>query len=369
MRKLRTTALALMAFVSLVLFPARSRAQAALLMEEPYGFFGYINPTGHNAVYFERICAETPVKLRRCAPGEPGAVISRFQGISGYDWVAIPLFAHLYAVDNSAQVPTRVDHDTVTRMLRQYYETHLLASLGGKLTAGGMFQGGWNDLVGQAYMRRIYAFRFETSEEQDDAFIARMNDGDNRSHFNPIYKNCADFVGAVLNFYFPHAFRRSAFPDAGITTPKQTAYQLERYARKHPEVQLTVFEIPQIPGYRRLSHSNQSVAQSLSLSTTGYAVAIAVANPYLAGGLFVDYLVRGRYPLLHEHPQLLSPDNLFALIGPARPKRNPEDNGVPATGADENGAAEMQVFASDQFGLKRVIDTHQSISPAKSQEP
>jgi hypothetical protein len=356
MQKIRTTALVLMAFASLALFPAQNRAQAALLMEEPYGFFGFINPTGHNAVYFERVCAETPVKLRRCAPGEPGAVISRFQGISGYDWVAIPLYAHLYAVDHAAQVPTRVDRDTVTRMLSRYYETHLLASLGGKLTAGGMFQGGWNDLVGQAYMRRIYAFRFETSEEQDDAFIARMNSGNNRSHFNPFYKNCADFVRDVLNSYFPHAFRRKVFPDAGITTPRQTAYQLERYARKHPEVRLTVFEIPQIPGNRRLSRSNKSVAQSLSLSTPGYALAIAVVNPYLAGGLFVDYLVRGRYPLTHEHPQLLSSDHLSALIGPAQPKQNPKDNAALATGAVKNSAAEIQVFVSDQFGPKVIIE-------------
>jgi hypothetical protein len=60
-------------------------AQAALLMEEPYGFFGTVNPTGHTAIYFERICAETPVTLRRCHPGEIGAVVSRYQGINGYD--------------------------------------------------------------------------------------------------------------------------------------------------------------------------------------------------------------------------------------------------------------------------------------------
>ena len=47
---------------------AHAKAQAALLMEEPYGFFGALNPTGHNAIYFQRICAETPVKLRRCGP-------------------------------------------------------------------------------------------------------------------------------------------------------------------------------------------------------------------------------------------------------------------------------------------------------------
>ena len=368
MRKVYTTALVLMTLASLVLFPEQNRAQAALLMEEPYGFFGYVNPTGHDAIYFERICAETPVKLRRCAPGEPGVVISRFQGMSSYDWVAIPLYAHLYAVDNAAQVPTRVDHDTVTHMLSLYYKNHLLTSLGGKLTAGGMFYGGWNDLEGQAYMRRIYAFRFETSEEQDNAFVAHMNDGDNRSHFNPIYKNCADFVRDVLNFYLPHASRRNVFPDAGITTPKQTAYQLRIYARKHPEVRLTVFEIPQIPGYRHLSHSNKSVAQSLSLSPPGYALAIAVANPYLVGGLFVDYFVRGRYPLTHEHPQLLSSDHLSALIGPAHPKQNPENSGILTPGAIENDAAEIQVLASGQLSQKIIIDTYPSINPAKLQK-
>ena len=64
-------------------FCAQGHAQSALLMEEPYGFFGTLNPTGHNAIYFERICAETPVKLRRCEPGELGAVIARYQGVRG----------------------------------------------------------------------------------------------------------------------------------------------------------------------------------------------------------------------------------------------------------------------------------------------
>jgi hypothetical protein len=356
MRKLRTTALALAALASLALFAAQSRAQAALLMEEPYGFFGVINPTGHSAVYFERICAETPVKLRRCAPGESGAVIARYQGISGYDWVAIPLLAHLYAVENAGQAPTRVSRDTVTRMLRQYYKSHLESSLGEKLTAGGMFDGGWNDLVGQAYMRRINVFRFATSQEQDDAFIAMMNEGNNRSHFNPFYRNCADFVRDVLNFYLPHVFRRSVFPDAGITTPRQTAYQLERYARKHPETQLAVFEISQIPGDRRHSRSNKSVAQSLFAA--GYGFAVAVANPYLAGGIFVDYLARGRYPLNAVHPQLLTSDNLSALTVSARRRQNPEGDGARAAAPAENGSAGMQVFASDQSGVEIMSAAH-----------
>ena len=80
MRIPRTIAFVLMAF-SLLLAAARGHAQAALLMEEPYGFFGTVNPTGHTAIYFDTCCAETPVKLRRCEPGEMGAVISRYRDI------------------------------------------------------------------------------------------------------------------------------------------------------------------------------------------------------------------------------------------------------------------------------------------------
>src|SRR5580700_7652821 len=101
-------------------FCSRGQAQAALLMEEPYGFFGTLNPTGHNAIYFERICAETPVKLRRCEAGEMGSVIARYEGIDGYDWIAVPLIPYLYAVDNAADVPARVDRDTVERLRNHY---------------------------------------------------------------------------------------------------------------------------------------------------------------------------------------------------------------------------------------------------------
>ena len=289
-QKLRTSAFALIALAVLAFYPAPSRAQAALLMEEPYGFFGAVNPTGHNAIYFQRICAATPVKLRRCEAGELGAVIARYKGIDGYDWVAIPLVPYLYSVEDASQIPVRVDRAAVHRLRNRYREAHLLG-LGKDLQAGSFMSDGWMQLVGLSYERRIYAFRFETSAEQDDAFIAYMNDRKNRSHFSLLFSNCSDFARFTLNFYFPGTFKRNIFPDAGMTTPKQLAYKLERYAAQHPETHLAIFEISQVPGYRRPSRRNKSIAESLS--TTGYAVPIAVLNPYLAGGLFADYLARG----------------------------------------------------------------------------
>jgi hypothetical protein len=332
------------------------RAQAALFMEEPYGFFGTLNPTGHTAIYFEQVCAETPVKLRRCQPGELGAVIARYQGIGGYDWVAIPLIPYLYSVEDASEVPARVDRETVARLRDRYHETHL-QSLGGHLPAGSFLHGGWTQLVGVAYERRIFAFRFSTTPAQDDALIERMNTTPNRSHFNLLFSNCADFARVILNTYYPRTFRRSLFPDAGMTTPKQIAHKLVKHARKLSEAQLAVFEISQVPGYRRQSHSNKSIAESLI--TTGYAVPIALLNPYVAGGLLVDYLVRGHFHLIPSDPQVLSPENLSALTATTAADQNPESAGAQAPGAAADVFPETQTSDSANSGLAEIKAIHE----------
>lgn len=325
-------------------------AQGALLMEEPYGFFGTLNPTGHTAIYLDRVCAETPVKLRPCEGDEPGAVIARYQGIAGYDWIAIPLLPYLYAVDDADKVPERVDRATVVRLRDHYRETHL-ESLGDQVDAGGFLHGGWTQLAGVAYERRIYAFRFQTTAAEDDAFIAAMNAGPNRSHFNLLFNNCADFARAALDRYFPHTFGRSIFPDAGMMTPKQLSHKLVKYARKHPEVELEVFEIAQVPGYRRQSRSNKSIAESLI--TTGYAVPIVLLNPYIAGGLLADYLVRGRFHVIPDDPLVILPDNLSVLTGPAGAPENPDSAAQLADGAAAGVSTESRTTETALPGLAR----------------
>jgi hypothetical protein len=355
-----------MALAVLAFSPARGRAQAALLMEEPYGFFGSINPTGHNAVYFQRICAETPVKLRRCQDGELGSVIARYQGISGYDWVAIPLVPYLYSVEDVSQVPARVDRQTVHHLRSRYHEAHLL-SLGKNLSPGGFTHGGWTQLIGVSYERRIYAFRFDTTEEQDDALIARMNAGDNSSHFEFFYNNCADFSRRILNYYLPNTFHRSIFPDAGMTTPTQTAYNLERYTRKHTGTQLSIFVIQQIPGYRHHSRANHGVAASLI--SNGFAIPIAIVNPYLAGAIVTDYIARGRHHIVPKHPPILTPDNIYALTAPGRSAENAVSAGAQVPSAAADGSAETISTTTANSGLTENKVEHEQILTAESKEP
>jgi hypothetical protein len=122
-------------------------------------------------------------------------------------------------------------------------------------------------------------------------------------------------------------------------------------------MQLTVFEIPQVPGYRRQSHSNKSIAESLS--TTGYAIPIALVNPYLAGGLFVDYLTRGRFHLIPKNPQVLGPENLSALTATAAVAQNPGSAGAQAPSATDDGSAEILEPESANSGLRGIKAIHE----------
>ncbi|MGH9599366.1 MAG: hypothetical protein ACRD27_05845 [Terracidiphilus sp.] len=329
----------------------RAGAQAALLLEEPYGLYGIINPTGHNAVYLRRVCTVTPVELRRCRPGELGSVISRYEGIDGYDWVAMPLIPYLYSVERASEVPARVDHDEVDQMRDRYRETYFHA-LGLDRSGGNWVRNGWTQLVGAAYEREIYAFRFNTTPEQDDELIARLNAGSNRTQFHMLWRNCADFARTILDIYFPRRFHRSFFPDIGITTPEQIAGKLVRYARKHPAIDLKVFEIRQVPGYRRHSIKTKGIAQTFV--TSAYVVPITLISPYLTGALFVDYLVRGRHHLIPRHPEVVKPDNLIALTESGSA---PENAGSAVQQASGASAAESPAAIASDAGLNGCTGT------------
>lgn len=327
---------------------SKAFGQAALLMEQPYGVFGTLNPTGHAALYLARVCSDSPVHLRLCAPGEYGVVISRYKGLSGYDWIAIPLIPYLYSVENTADVPARADQETVNR-LRDHYRETVLGSFGESLPAGGFFNGGWTELVGTSYDRRTYAFRFDTTLEQDESLIEGLNARPNKSHFNILYNNCADFDRFILNHYFPHQFKRSIFPDAGITTPKHITYVLAKYGKHHPEADLTVIEIPQIPGFRHESRSIHGVAETLI--TNGYVIPVVVLNPYIAGGIVADYLIRGRYNPIPKNPPTVDATDLTALASDSISSRTtsfvPSLTGAGWQSENSIGSAEMKVSLQD----------------------
>jgi hypothetical protein len=261
--------------------PKLAQAQATLLLEEPYSYDGTFAGTGHAAVYLSRVCAETPTVLRRCNPGEQGVVISRYHHIEGPDWLAVPLIPYLYAVENPGDIPLYADPKLVAFLRREY-----LQKMG--VSGSDAYQA-----VGSAYDRTTYGFRIETSPEQDDELIRRLNSQKNREAYQLLKRNCADFIKQIVNFYYPHAVHRSIVADIGVMTPKQAAKSLAHSAKRHPQMHLTTFIIPQVPGLKR-SKPVHGVLESIVLAKK-YVTPVLLFHPVLVVGVEAAYWTGWRF--------------------------------------------------------------------------
>ena len=288
-----------------------AQAGATLLLEEPYSYDGAFAGTGHVAVYLSNVCAETPVVLRACAQGESGVVLSRYDGVEGYDWIAIPLIPYLYAVDQPDAVPLFADAKLVA-FLRDQYRREYLESLAPDLPDGGMPTGNWYEMVGSAYDRTIYGFQIETGPAQDALLISKLNRQPNRQRYNFVRRNCADFVREVVNTYYPHALHRSLFGDLGVTTPKQIAKMLAKYSHHHADLQSSIFVMPQVPGSVRRSKPVHGVLESV-MAAKKYMVPLVILHPYIGGGLLIEYFGHRRFdpgrnaPILDADRELDTP--------------------------------------------------------------
>ena len=284
-------------FIGLLLLSAGiARPAVTLLLEEPYGTFGGMNPTGHAAVYLSHVCAASATSLRRCNEGEQGVVISRYHRISGYDWLAIPLLPYLYAVDRPDEVPSSVTPDDVAA-LRDTWRRANLTEVVPDAEDGSTPEGDWTQLVGSAYDRTLYAFEVETTAEQDDQFIQTFNSRVNTNHFSLLFHNCADFARQAIDSYYPHAVHRSLIADVGIMTPKQAARSLVSYTKRHPDLQFSVFVIRQVEGTVPRSRPVRGVLESLVKSKRYVVplVSIAALHPVIGGSMAFAWIEGGRF--------------------------------------------------------------------------
>lgn len=309
-------------------------ASMTLLVEQPYGKLGIFDPGGHSAVYLDRVCADTPTKLRPCGAGELGVVLSRYDGIGDYDWLAVPLVPYLYAVASTDEIPKTMDRATVARM-RDAYRRQYLESVAPDLPDGLTPPGNWYELVGSSFDRTIYGFRVRTTAEDDAMLIAVFNDQRNKESYNGVYRNCADFVRVLINRVYPHAIHRNYIADLGVTSPKQAARGLTHYAKKHPEAGLDVFVIPQVPGSLPRSRSNTGVLEGV---VRRYGAPLVLLSPEAAGVVLVAYVSHGRFEMPKDAPPL-NLDTLQAQLTISRPfpvtlPELPEPRQVVVTPAD-----------------------------------
>lgn len=299
----------------------------ALLLEQPYGRYGFFNPTGHAAIYLSDVCADTPLTLRRCYPGEKGVVISRYHKVGHYDWLAIPLIPYLYAVTKPEDIPEDLSRRQVMRLRNQYRRRYLREYFPDDPHRA-IPKGNWTELIGESYDRKIFGYSLETTPEQDDALIAMLNSQKNHTHFNLALNNCANFAENILNFYFPHSVHRNFIVDLGFMTPKQTAHSLTKYARRHDDLEFTTFVIPQVSGPIRRSIAIHGILDSV-LETPKYALPLAVLHPIVAGSLLAVYFGDGRF-----HPDAHM-ESVFD------PKRDSEPGMLAAAAASTNNPPEL----------------------------
>lgn len=273
----------------LLLLPGVSaRADVTLLIEAPINFLGHVSSTGHAALLVESLCSDDHVHIRWCRASENGTVISRYKGIDGYDWVAMPPGPYLFAVDSSDDIPETASVAGVDVLRAEYRTTHPESFEHDPPDEG------WIQLLGASYRRRIICIRLHTTIAQDERLMHWLNRNPNRTRFNFFFSNCADFARQMLDVLFPRAVHRNILFDFGMTTPKQLESSLHHYAKEHPELGFEVHELPQVPGNIPRSGHLYGVTESFVRSKP-YLLPAAVLDPIGIGSIAALGIADHRY--------------------------------------------------------------------------
>jgi hypothetical protein len=280
-------------------------ASLTVLVGEPFGSFGTMMPVGHTAIYMDHLCAEGPLRVRLCQPGEPqGVVLARYHAIGKYDWLASPVLDFLYATQDPAEMPAYATPQNIWD-LREHFRERFLRDIvpdgkegvpaGDGRATGAHDLEEWWEAAGVAYNRRLWAYQLATTPEQDAAMVTAMNSLGNQHHYRLKGSNCANFAADLVNMIFPGAVTHGdRVADFGLMTPKHVARSVTEYAAKHEQLNLRVWEIPQIPGSLRRSRPVRGAAEA-GLKTKRYLFTLLLIQPEVPLVLEGLYLEHGRW--------------------------------------------------------------------------
>ena len=269
-------------------------------------FGNELTGAGHSGVYLSHVCTVNPVQLRLCEPGEMGSVIQNyadFEENSPYQWNAVPLSVYLYGVDDPGQRPL-FGSPELRAALQERYREKYLQSICTTERCRHDLRADWRESVAAAFVREIYIFEVDTTPAQDEQFIREFNARANVNRYSGFANNCADFAKLVVNTYFPHSAHRNVINDLGMTGPKAIARSFTHYAEHHPELDLRVIRIEQVPGtYKRSSDSKEGTEQLIR--SKKWLVPIAAVGYQALPFIAASYFLTGRFSPDHElrkHP-------------------------------------------------------------------
>jgi len=299
-----TKALGLIALAA-CLVASRAYADVGVILNESLNeSVARVTGSGHTAVYFSRICPDTPIKLRLCRPGENGSVMSNYINLGEderYEWNIAPFNLYVYGVEDPADRPV-FGTDKIKAVLEQRYREQSLAAY---CTVKDCLKGDkaeWREMVGANMIRSMYIFVVETTVQQDEDLIAKFNALPNENNFNGMTRNCADFTKNVIDTYFPHSAHRDVINDFGMTSPKAVARTFSHYAQNHPESNFRVLHFSQLPGTIKRSTEPRSGTEQLFRSKKLLIPMVIFADhelPVVAAA----YLITGRFNPQREFEQ------------------------------------------------------------------
>lgn len=287
-----------LAFVLACLTCPRARGDVGIVLNESLDTsMDRISGTGHSAVYFSRICPESPVRLRLCRPDENGSVMSNYINIGldqSFEWNIVPLNIYLYGVEDPGYRPLFASFK-IKNLLEERYRTKYLRGYCDGPPCSTSYKAEWREMVAATLIRSMYIFVVDTTVEQDKELIAQFNASPNENHFNGITRNCADFTKRVINTYFPGAAAADRINDFGMTSPKAIARSFVRYGVRNPKSNFRVFHFAQVPGTIKRSSDVRSGTEQLFRSKKLLIPMLIFADYYGAPAVAASYLLTGRF--------------------------------------------------------------------------
>jgi len=260
-----------------------------------------ITGSGHTAVYFSRICPESPVKLRLCRPGEEGSVMSNYINLGEdqpFEWNIVPLSVYVYGVEDPRYRPL-FGSEKIKTVLEDRYRENALSAYCTSQSCKTSDKSEWREMAGAGLSRSMYIFVVETTVQQDLDLIAKFNALPNENHFNGVTNNCADFTRGVIDTYFPHSAHRDYINDFGMTSPKAVARSFTHYAQHHPEARFRVLHFSQLPGTIKRSSEAHSGTEQLYHSKKLLIPMVIFADHELLAAA-AAYTLTGRFNPEHE---------------------------------------------------------------------
>ena len=286
-----------LAFLLVCLTCPQARGDVGIVLNESLDTsVDRISSTGHSAVYFSRICPESPVRLRLCRPDENGSVMSNYINIGEnqrFEWNIVPLNIYLYGVEDPRFRPLFGSYK-IKNLLEERYRAKYLSGYCDGPPCSTSSKVEWREMVAATMVRSMYIFVIDTTVEQDKELIAQFNSSPNENHFNGFTRNCATFTKRVINTYFPHAASADHINDFGMTTPKAIARSFAHYGVRNPELDFRVLHFAQVPGTIKRSSEVRSGTEQLYHSKK-FLIPMLIFADYELPAVAASYLLTGRF--------------------------------------------------------------------------